>query len=67
MPNTYTNTFLVTVTSEKPIKSLGEQIANRVWTMDGVTDVKSEVVSHVTRIEAPNVNGALIHLAERPL
>lgn len=40
---THQQTFLVTVTSSKPIADLAAKLSNRMWTMDTVTNVETRV------------------------
>lgn len=50
-----TTTYLVTVTTAKPVTNLPEKIGSRTWTIDGVADVTVQPVDYtssvVTQIE----------------
>lgn len=39
-----TSKFIIVVTHDKPIADLGDRIAGRVWSMDGVRAVEAKVV-----------------------
>lgn len=39
-----TRTFVITVTSDKPIKELADKIGGRVWSIDGIAATVAEPV-----------------------
>ena len=59
----YTEVFIVTVVSDKPINDMSDHLAGRVWPMDGVSLVEAKrIVSLTGEFSMPdtvlNVTGA---------
>jgi hypothetical protein len=53
--------ILLTITHKKPIPDLMNLVANRVYSMDGLSDVEAKIVPQINLLEVRNENAKAAH------